>query len=163
MLRTATAIAALLLVTSPAFAEDWGNFYAEVYGGAHTSGTSTYTTGGAGPFTSALDAGAAFGAAVGVGTPVPGLTLELDLMRTMSQYTGFPGSALDTTTLMVNAEYTIPLNELFEVYGAAGVGAYYLFYNQILAPVGTSAGFGVGVHVAVGGRVNVTENVALTA
>ena len=135
-------------------AADQGSFYLEIYGGGHFAGESTF-----GPSTYDMDAGPSFGAAAGMLSPVAGLAFELDAMWTSSAYSDFPGYTNQTVSLMVNADYTIALNDAFDVYGAVGLGGVQITWTP---PGGTgSSGWGAGYQLAAGARAHVTDNVAL--
>lgn len=156
MLRTATAIAALLLVSSPALAqEDWGAFYAKVFGGV-TAPESNLAWGAA---TYPIDAGWIGGVAIGLATPIEGLSVEIDATTASALYTGFTTSYAPTT-VMGNVVFTLPVVEQFDIYGGVGVGAVHLRY---VAPAAADAASGVGLggQAFAGVNFNVTENVAL--
>ena len=86
MFRTATALATLLMVSTPALAqEDWTEFYAKIYGGWTPPGTHWYDNLPAEP----LRHGYLFGAALGVGVPgLDWLSVELDATVSSARYDG---------------------------------------------------------------------------
>lgn len=160
LLAAAPAVAADLIIEEPAVGvapADWGSLYVEFYGGVRLAGTSTYYD-----THDEYDmlAGPAFGASVGVGTPVPGLTAGLDLMWTSAVYEGSDDEFLNTFSAMVEAEYAVPLNDTFEIYGAAGLGVVNITYDF---PGDSFSDTGAGYQVAVGVRANLLENVAVFA
>lgn len=159
LLLAAPAMAADLVVDPPIVPEvatsDWGQLYVELYGGAHFLGTSDYDG-----TQYDMDPGYAIGGAIGLLTPVPGLAFEIDVMATGSEYSEFDGEFLDTFSVMASAEYSLALNEMFEVYGALGLGAVNVHYHQDGNP-SESDGWGAGYQVAVGARAHVTEDVSL--
>jgi opacity protein-like surface antigen len=159
LLAAAPAVAADLIIEEPAVVvapADWGSLYVEIYGGAHFLGTSDYTG-----TQYDMDPGYAIGGAIGLMTPVPGLAFEIDVMATGSEYSDYPGEFVDTFSVMANAEYGVALNEMFEVYGALGLGAVNLHYHQDGNPLNDSNGWGAGYQVAVGARAHVTEDVSV--
>jgi opacity protein-like surface antigen len=149
--------AAVILAPLPALAFDgWGSFYAEVYGGAQLGNESSYLDTDTFP----MNTGGVLGGAVGVELPVPGLSFEVDLMGTSTEYADYPDYFIHTLSLMGVVEYAVPLNEMFEVYGAVGLGGIQLVYD---APTFTEVGWGAGYQAAIGARAGLTENVAVFA
>jgi len=150
MLKIIVATAAILL-PGAALAEDWGKFYAEVYGGA-TLGTDTQYNGTDYAMDPTWAAGAAFGVEMG-----NGFSLGIDLMKTgEAQYQGEPAT-LSTFSVMAEGEYALALNDTFSVYGSLGLGA----INVAIDTGGNDDAWGAGYSAAVGVRANVTENMAL--
>lgn len=143
--------AAAILLPGAALAEDWGKFYAEVYGGA-TLGTDTTYNG----FDYGMDptwaAGAAFGVDMG-----NGFSLGIDLMKTGDATYSGQSESLSTFSVMAEGEYALALNDTFAVYGSLGLGA----INVALTDGPTEDGWGLGYSAALGVRANVTENLAL--
>jgi opacity protein-like surface antigen len=150
MLKIIVATAAILL-PSAALAEDWGKFYAEVYGGA-ALGTDTTYNGGDYAMDPTWAAGAAFGVDIG-----NGFSLGIDVMKTGdAQYQTDPAT-LSTFSVMAEGEYALALNDTFSVYGSLGLGA----INVAIDTSGSDDAWGAGYSAAVGVRANVTENMAL--
>lgn len=150
MLKIIVATAAILL-PGAALAEDWGKFYAEVYGGAALGTDSTYS-GTSYDMDATWAAGAAFGVDMG-----NGFSLGVDVMKTGdANYTGYDAS-LSTFSVMAEGEYALALNDTFAVYGSLGLGA----INVAYAGSDTDDAWGAGYSAAVGVRANVTENMAL--
>jgi len=150
MLKIIVATAAILL-PSAALAEDWGKFYAEVYGGAKFGTDTTYNG-----LDYAMDptyaAGAAFGIDMG-----NGFSLGVDLMKTGdAQYQTDPAT-LTTFSVMAEGEYALALNDTFAVYGSLGLGA----INVAIDGATSDNAWGAGYSAAVGVRANVTDNMAL--
>ncbi len=149
--------AALTILPLPALAFDgWGAFYAEVYGGAQFGSQSSYSD-GIDNLDFDMDPGTSFGAAFGMTTPVPGLAVEFDIMRTESVYTDFTDATISTLSFMGNLEYAIPITDGVDLYGAVGLGVQQLHYDYLI----TAVGWGAAYQAAAGGRVDVTENVAV--
>ena len=150
MLKT-IVVAAAVLLPSAALAEDWGKFYAEVYGGA-TLGTDTTYNGSAYGMDPTWAAGAAFGVDMG-----NGFSLGLDMMKTgEATYSGYDAS-LSTFSVMAEGEYALALNDTFSVYGSLGLGAINVAYTDS----DNDNAWGAGYSAAVGVRANVTDNLAL--
>lgn len=78
-----------------------------------------------------LDAGAIIGGAIGFGLGVPGLSAELEITGSSAYYTGYDNS-LDAVTLMGNLVYAAPINDIFALYGGAGLGVALVNYNNEL-------------------------------
>lgn len=149
--------AADLIVDEPAMqAATTGisGFYFEVYGGATLEGNSTYDG-----TDYDMDAAAAFGASFGMMSPVPGLAFELDVMKSGGNYDG-SDYGIENYSVMVDAEYSVPLNDMFEVYGSAGVGFVYGVYDAADYDDYYS-GTGFGYQVAVGARAHVTDGISV--
>ncbi|SFZ84990.1 Outer membrane protein beta-barrel domain-containing protein [Devosia enhydra] len=105
-------------------------------------------------------AGPVVGASVGVGTPVPGLSAELDLMWTSAEY-DYLEDYLRTLSLMANLEYTVALNDTFAVYGLAGAGLLNITFEDSVGE--TWSGTGPGYQLGAGVRAQLTDQVALYA
>lgn len=149
--------AALIALPAPALAfEGWGAFYAEIYGGGNLGGQSTYSDGIV-ELDFDMEPGSAFGASFGAVSPVPGLAFEFDIMRTDSEYTLYPGGTISTLSFMGNAEYAVPVGDMFELYGAVGLGIQQLHYDYLI----TAVGWGAAYQLAAGARASVTENIAV--
>ncbi len=125
-------------------------FYFEIYGGATLEGSSTYNG-----TDYDMDAAAAFGASFGLMTPVPGLAVELDVMKSGGNYST-EDYGVENYSLMINGEYSVPVNDMFEVYGAVGVGVINTVYYS-----DDYSGVGAGYQVAIGARAHVTDGVSL--
>lgn len=150
MLKIIVATAAILLPTA-ALAEDWGKFYAEVYGGA-TLGTDTEYDGTAYAMDPTWAAGAAFGVEVG-----NGFSLGIDMMKSGDAQYQTEDATLSTFSVMAEGEYALALNDTFAVYGSLGLGA----INVAIDGGSAEDAWGAGYSAAVGVRANVTENMAL--
>lgn len=150
MLKIIVATAAILLPTA-AMAEDWGKFYAEVYGGA-TLGNDTEYDGLDYAMDPTWAAGAAFGVDMG-----NGFSLGIDIMKTGdAQYQG-EDATLSTFSVMAEGEYALALNDTMSVYGSLGLGA----INVAIDGASSDNAWGAGYQAALGVRANVTKNMAL--
>jgi opacity protein-like surface antigen len=112
-----------------------------------------------------FDAGWALGATFGLETPIDGLSVEVDVLRTWADTEGVSietAGSLISTSLMANAVYSVDLNDMFSLYGGAGLGMIALEAapDDETLPVGT--GSGAGYQVFAGVQADVAENVALT-
>lgn len=154
---------ALMALPGSVVANDWGRFYGEIYGGGHIPGTSTFTDIDTSQYSYDMDAGGSFGASMGILTPVPGLAFELDIMKVISTYADSAAleAYLDTLSVMVNVEYGAPVGDMFELYGAVGVGGIEVDYENN-TPF-QADGWGWGYQLALGARANVSESVAISA
>jgi opacity protein-like surface antigen len=151
------ATAADLIVDEPAVeaaTAGISGFYFEIYGGATLEGISTFDGSDYD-----MDTGAAFGAAFGLMTPVPGLAVELDVMKSVGNYSG-SDYGVENYSLMINGEYSVPVNDMFEVYGAVGVGVIKTVYDSVDYDDYYS-GTGAGYQVAIGARAHITDGMSL--
>ncbi len=150
MLKIIVATAAILLPTT-VLAEDWGKFYAEVYGGA-TLGTDTEYDGIDYAMDPTWAAGAAFGVDMG-----NGFSLGIDIMKTGDAQYQNEDATLSTFSVMAEGEYALALNDTFAVYGSLGLGA----INVAVDGGSVEDGWGAGYSAAIGVRADITENMAL--
>jgi opacity protein-like surface antigen len=154
MLKIIVAAAAITLpclLPGVALAEDWGKFYAEVYGGA-ALGTDTVYNGDDYAMGATWAAGAAFGVDMG-----NGFSLGIDAMKTGDAEYIDENATLTTFSVMAEGEYALALNDTFAVYGSLGLGA----INVAVSSETTDDAWGAGYSVGVGVRADVTENMAL--
>lgn len=150
MLKIIVATAAILL-PGAALAEDWGKFYAEVYGGA-ALGTDTTYNGTDYAMDPTWAAGAAFGVDMG-----NGFSLGIDVMKTGDATYAGDSETLSTFSVMAEGEYALALNDTFAVYGSLGLGA----INVALTDGSTDDAWAGGYSAAVGVRANVTDSMAI--
>jgi opacity protein-like surface antigen len=154
MLKIIAATAAILLPNA-ALAEDWGKFYAEVYGGAAVGTDSTYNS-----TDYAMDTTWAAGAAFGVEMPA-GFALGVDIMKTgEAAYESNADASLGTFSVMAEGEYALALNDSFAVYGSLGLGAINVAYTDGGT---TDAAWGAGYSAGLGVRADMTDSMALFA
>ncbi len=110
-----------------------------------------------------FDAGWALGATFGIETPIDGVSLEIDVLRTMVGYgddEGEDNDELNSTSFMANAVYSVELNDMFSLYGGAGLGIISLDFVDDEGD--DASGSGAGYQVFAGVQAAVTENVSLT-
>jgi len=153
---TGAAVAADLIIDEPAVeaaTAGVAGIYVELYGGATLGGTSTWEGSD-----NEMDMGAAFGASLGLTTPVPGLSFELDAMKSGGAYTGY-NSTLDNYSIMVDAEYALPVADAFELYGSAGIGFVLAVYDS--PNYAHESGWGAGYQFAAGARAKVAEGISV--
>jgi opacity protein-like surface antigen len=150
MLKIIVATAAIL-IPGAALAEDWGKFYAEVYGGA-SLGTDTQYNGVDYAMDPTWAAGAAFGVDMG-----NGFSLGVDIMKTGDAEYQSESATLTTFSVMAEGEYALALNDTFAVYGSLGLGA----INVAVSSGTTEDAWGAGYSAAVGVRADITDNMAL--
>ena len=158
-----TAAAADLLVTEvpaevPAPEASSINGYVQLMGGWTMPNTLSFSAEGD------FDAGWALGATVGIETPIDGVSVEVDVLRTWavapSEGDPAPDFSLISTSLMANAVYSIDLNDMFSLYGGAGLGIIALEIEADGDAI--VSGSGAGYQVFAGIQAAVAENVALT-
>lgn len=144
----ASASAADLIIEDSYVSESstsFTGFYLEVYGGATLPGNSTYFG-----VDYEMHLGPAIGLALGMETPIEGLAVEIDAMYAGGEYDCCDYGVYNMS-LMANAVYSVPLNDMFELYGQAGLGVVSLTYADDLS------GIGAGFNVAAGARVELAE------
>ena len=165
-----TAAAADLLVTevpaeAPAPEASSINGYVQLMGGwvmPNTMDWSLQTQQQVIDVTLDFDAGWALGATLGIETPIDGVSVEVDVLRTWADAPDEGDSddiSLTSTSLMANAVYSIDLNDMFSLYGGAGLGIIAL---EAVDEEFDASGSGAGYQVFAGIQAAVAENVALT-
>jgi opacity protein-like surface antigen len=154
MLKIIVAAAAIL-VPGAALAEDWGKFYAEVYGGAAIGTDSTYNG-----TDYAMGTTWAAGAAFGVEMPA-GFSLGIDIMKTGDAvYEAEADASLSNFSVMAEGEYALALNDTFSVYGSLGLGAINVAFTDNGS---TEDAWGAGYSAGLGVRADMTDSMALFA
>lgn len=154
MLKLIIAAAAIML-PGAALAEDWGRFYAEVYGVAAIGTDSTVDGTDHG-----MDTTWVAGAAFGMETPIPGFSLGLDVMKTGDAQVQDADASFSSFSVLAEGEYAVALNDTFSVYGSLGLGA----INVAVTEGGsTEDAWGAGYSAALGVRAEVADNLALFA
>lgn len=146
--------AVLMALPGVAMAEEWTDFYVKLYGGGTAEDVQF-----AGVQDWDLERGHFFGVALGVSTPVPGLSLEIDLTSSRAFYVG-EQNALEATLGMANAVYSLPVNESFSVYGGAGLGYAFVLDDCITSDVYDSSGSAAAGQVFIGAEVTVAEGLS---
>lgn len=155
---SSSVFAADLIVDAPAASpmasSGWGNFYVEVYGGLTLEGTVSVDG-----VDADINSGTAFGASLGMMSPIEGLSFELDVMKAGGgEYVDYGDEFQTTYSLMVDAEYAVPVGDMLEIYGAAGVGV----INSVYTGYGLDYdAIGAGYQLAIGARAKVTEGLAI--
>ena len=160
-----TAAAADLLVTEvpaevPAPEASSINGYVQLMGGWTMPNTLSDFHEGENAYD--FDAGWALGATFGIETPFDGVSVEVDVLRTVVGYgdeDGEDDDELNSTSFMANAVYSVDLNDMFSLYGGAGVGIIAL---EAVDEEFDASGSGAGYQVFAGIQAAVAENVALT-
>lgn len=103
-------------------------------------------------------AGYAFAGTVGV-VVMSGVSIEADVLRTHRVENGGT-SDYTTTSFMGNVKGTVDVNDMFSLYGAAGVG--FVLDEIHDAPI-TNTGSGLGFQLIAGASANITKNIAIVA
>lgn len=142
----------------------WG-FYVQGYGGVVTQTNATFieTFGGGFPesFFDTLSHGPAFGASVGVTTPIDGLSVGIDVMHTHADFSDFDPdfpASLETLSVMGTVEGAYHLTPQFDLYASGGLGAMAVHYTD---PTVAADGIAPAYQVAVGLRAKVTDNLSV--
>ena len=147
---------------APQMADPVGTgFYVEIFGGARLAGQIDYInkSDGSSDGVEPLNLGPAYGGAIGYFTGIGGLSLELDALRTSTQFTLDANTSVDTLSLMANAKYSIAVTDAISLYGAVGVGAIHggeVWHSQSFVDA-TQAGY----QLIAGVSANVTPNVGV--
>jgi hypothetical protein len=156
MLRAISVAAlAVALSASSASAMDWGDFYAKVFGGVTAPNTLDFY---GNPYD--VDPGSMFGGAVGV-VVHDGVSLELDVTHSAADLTGFtPGTVYSTgTTIMANVVLNLPVGDMLDLYGGAGLGGVYGTYKESGSP--EVHGWAAAGQVFGGVSVRASENISV--
>lgn len=148
------AAAMLVLAPSAASAMDWGSFYAEVYGGWQLPGTSDYYNS---PTYYDMDAGTTAGISFGVAA-TDNVDVGVDFMSTGATYVG-QTYTLSSLSAMGTVEVSMPVADMFEIYGGAGAGIIRLAFDD--GPADHREGYGFGFQASAGARAHVTDNLSL--
>lgn len=151
------SVLAAMLVVLPgvAMAEEWTDFYVKFHGGG-TAEDSQF----AGFGTWDVQKGHFFGASLGVATPVPGLSVELDMSHSRANYAG-DTNALVATLAMANVVYSLPVAGSFGVYGGLGLGYAHVIDDCLTDDVYDASGYGAAAQVFAGGEVSLVEAVSV--
>lgn len=134
------------------------SMYVQLLGGAVLAGDEVYYDEGDYDGTNKFDAGYAIAGAVGV-VVMDGLSVEADAMYTKREYYTGPGHALSTASIMGNLKYTVPLNDMFSVYGAAGLG----FIGYDLENITPDAYSGLGYQLIAGVGAKLSDSITAIA
>jgi opacity protein-like surface antigen len=159
------ANAADLMVSAPqmapmAPASGGMSIYAQLLGGVALSGDLEVFDDGDLAYTDTFDPGWAVAGTVGV-VVMDGLSAELDVLHTSRGDPTDPDDGLETTSFMGDLKYTAALNEMFSLYGAAGVGLIRIHEIEDADVPGEYFYSGFGYQLIVGASAQVTDNVAL--
>ncbi|HEV7718895.1 MAG TPA: outer membrane beta-barrel protein [Arsenicitalea sp.] len=144
-------LAALFLAPGSAMAQSMpsiDNFYIQGYGGLR-AGDNLNLNGAA----QDLNFGTAFGVSIGADSGIPGLTFDLDYMRTSANYSAM-GTALDSQSLMLDGQWTYNLSNGFNIYGAAGAGVIGVTYAA------TNSGNAFGYQLKAGVSAALTDQIS---
>ncbi len=131
--------------------------YFQILGGVTLGGEYEYSLGSSYD----LDAGYALAGTLGV-VVVDGLSVELDVLHTYRTNSATDNVHIATTSVMGNVKYTVELNDMFNLYGAVGLGL--IAVDEIEdAPPEVDDGSALGYQVIVGASADVAENIAVLA
>jgi len=103
------------------------SIYVQLLGGVVQGLDVTYFRDGADDGSWPTKMGYSFAATVGV-VVIDGLSLEADVLHSSRQLDDPDEVTYSTTSLMGNIKYTLGINDMFSVYGAAGLG--YVWGNE---------------------------------
>jgi len=104
--------------------------------------------------------GTAFGVALGMETPVEGVSVEIDTLRSGATYAGFP-NYVNATTVMGNVDYSAILNNSLSFYGGLGAGVVMLNYDKA-DDNSDSNGNGLGWQAFAGAELAIADHLSLT-
>lgn len=85
-----------------------------------------------------LGIGTSLGASIGIDTSIPGVSFDLDYLKSSATYTGL-GTVLDSQSLMVDGQYALDLNMGIKPYAALGLGGVNVTYKS--ADSGNALGY----------------------
>ena len=150
------AIAAMTLllssVATPVFADGLPNFsgvYIQAYGGLRAPDNLQYDG-----TAQDLGIGTTLGASVGMDTGLPGLSAEIDYMRSSANYSAL-GTALDNQSLMLDGVYGIDVPVLgLHPYVGAGIGGINVTYKS------SDSGTGIGYQLKAGLGGSITDQLS---
>jgi len=143
---------------APAAASSSFSGYVQVMGGMTLPNTLGWYDGS--EYSYDMLSGWALGATFGIETPVDGVSLEADVLRTVVEYED-GGDFLNSTSVMGNAVFTAPLNDSLSLYAGAGAGFIMLDYNDD-TDANDGTGSGLGYQIFGGAQLAVAENLSLT-
>jgi opacity protein-like surface antigen len=144
-------LAALFLAPGPVLAQGMpmiDNFFIQGYGGLR-AGDNLNLNG----TPRDLNFGTAFGLSVGAGAGIPGLTFDIDYMRTSANYTAL-GTALDSQSLMLDGVWNYNISNGFTVYGGAGIGLVGVTYAA------ADSGHAFGYQLKAGVSAAITDQIS---
>ena len=104
-----------------------------------------------------FEAGYSLAGTIGV-VVMDGLSVEADAMYTSREYDG-GGDTFASASLMGNLKYTVPLNDMFSIYGAAGLGV----IGYTLETKDTYNYGGLGYQLIAGVGAKLTDNITAIA
>ena len=152
-MRALAAFLVFAAVATPALAQTMPSatgFYIQAYGGLRIPDNLQFD--GA---AQDLGIGTTFGASVGVDSSVPGLSGEIDYMRSSTTYSGL-GTALDSQSLMLDATYAPQLGLGLAVapYVGAGLGAVEVTYKGDESGIAPAFQLKLGVSGPIAGQLS---------
>jgi opacity protein-like surface antigen len=153
MLRSAL-LALLVALPGAAAAEEWTSFYLKAYGG-----TTAEDALGVDAYVYDLQRGNFLGGAIGFATPVPGLSVELDLSHSRANYAG-DTNALEATLAMANVVYSLPVNDNFGLYGGLGLGYAHVIDDCLSYDQYDASGSAAAAQIFAGAEVTLIEAVS---
>jgi opacity protein-like surface antigen len=149
--------------TAPAKAMDSrfadSSMYFQLLGGAALGNTVTYNDFPSGdPLEpDATKMGYAIAGTIGVAV-MHGFSVEADVLNTHRDQDGGT-SAYHSTSVMANLKYTLPVNNIFGLYAAAGLG--YVWYGVTDPTGGNNPTSGAGYQFIAGANAKITRNISL--
>jgi opacity protein-like surface antigen len=158
------AHAADLMISEPAApmapAPSGMSIYAQLLGGVALAGDFDVYDGDTLDYTDSFDPGWAVAGTIGV-VVMDGLSAELDVLHTDRGDPTDEDDSLDTTSFMGNLKYTVALNEMFSLYGAAGLGWIRIHEVEDDDYPGDFYYSGFGYQLILGASAQVTDNISL--
>lgn len=101
-----------------------------------------------------LGVGTSLGASVGVDTSIPGLSAELDYLKSSASYSAL-GTSLDSQSFMVDGVYGLPIPLVgLKPYVGAGLGAVNVTYKS------GDSGTGLGYQLKAGVQGSITDQLS---
>jgi opacity protein-like surface antigen len=149
-LSAGSAVAGSLF--DPSSAWGWDGLYLKGYVGTVHPGEATYST----SIVEMYDGGSLIGGAIGTASGIESLSVELDVMSSVAERTGAPGTPLRATSFILNGVYSLPVAERFSLYGGAGLGIMHVTITG-------AAGTGFGGQVFGGAAFQLTDTISVFA
>jgi len=152
-MRALAAFLVFAAVATPALAQTMPSatgFYIQAYGGLRIPDNLQFDG-----TAQDLGIGTTLGGSVGVDSSIPGLTGEIDYMRSSTTYSAL-GTSLDSQSLMLDATYApqLSLGLAVQPYVGAGLGAVDVTYKDSASAIAPAFQLKVGVSGPISGQLS---------
>jgi len=130
--------------------------YIELLAGVALPGTYEYTD--PDPYSYDIPLGGALAGVIGFDTGIGGLSVEGDVFASQRDYDSW---TLTTATAMAALKYTVDLDDTFAIYGAVGLGGFYLHDEEQDGSDVWVDGVGLGYLLKAGVTAQVADDISL--